>query len=112
MAQSLMKKLIFATNNAHKLEEVAQMLDGSLNIGCLSDIGCNEDIPETGTTLESNARQKARYIHEKFGVDCFADDTGLEVESLNGEPGIFSARYAGEERNAEANMLNCCRNLP
>jgi XTP/dITP diphosphohydrolase len=106
-----MKKLIFATNNAHKLEEVAQMLDSILNIGSLSDIGCADDIPETGNTLESNALQKARYIHGKFGIDCFADDTGLEVESLNGEPGVLSARYAGEEKNAEANMQKLLENL-
>jgi len=106
-----MKKLTFATNNSHKLEEVSQMLEGILSIGSLADIGCTDDVPETGDTLESNALQKARYIREKFGVDCFADDTGLEVASLNGEPGVYSARYAGESKNAEANMQKLLRNL-
>lgn len=89
------KKLVFATNNAHKLEEVSAMLGTSVSLMSLNDIGCHTDIPETGTTLEENALIKARYIHEYYGMDCFADDTGLEVAALDGEPGVYSARYAG-----------------
>ena len=97
-------KIVFATNNAHKLEEIRQILGPSVDVLSLNDIGCHDDIPETGTTLEANALQKARYIRDKYGYDCFADDTGLEVEALNGEPGIYSARYAGEGHDSEANM--------
>ena len=89
------KKLVFATNNAHKLEEVSAMLGTSVSLMSLNDIGCHTDIPETGTTLEENALIKARYIHEHYGMDCLADDTGLEVDALDGEPGVYSARYAG-----------------
>ena len=89
------KKLVFATNNTHKLEEVSAMLGTSVSLMSLNDIGCHTDIPETGTTLEENALIKARYIHEHYGMDCFADDTGLEVDALDGEPGVYSARYAG-----------------
>lgn len=89
------KKLVFATNNAHKLEEVSAMLGTSVSLMSLNDIGCHTDIPETGTTLEENALIKARYIHKYYGMDCFADDTGLEVAALDGEPGVYSARYAG-----------------
>lgn len=99
-----MRKLVFATNNTHKLDEVRNITGNQVNIVSLSDINCHEDIPETADTLEGNALQKARYIKEKFGYDCFADDTGLEVEALNGAPGVYSARYAGPGHNAEANM--------
>ena len=98
------KKLVFATNNAHKLEEIRAILNDKVDILSLSDIGCHADIPETADTLEGNARQKAMYIYEHYGMDCFADDTGLEVESLNGAPGVYSARYAGEGHDSQANM--------
>jgi len=99
-----MKKLVFATNNKNKLAEVKSMLEPEFTIVSLSELNCTEDIPETANTLEGNALLKAQYIHSKFGLDCFADDTGLEVEALNGEPGVYSARYAGENNNACANM--------
>ncbi|MCI5561227.1 MAG: non-canonical purine NTP diphosphatase [Phocaeicola sp.] len=100
-----MRKLVFATNNAHKLDEVRQILQGKCEVLSLQDIGCDVDIPETATTLEGNARIKARYVYEHYGYDCFADDTGLEVEALEGAPGVYSARYAGGEgHNSEANM--------
>ena len=104
-------KLVFATNNRHKLDEIRDILGDKVEILSLKDIGCFDDIPETADTLEGNALIKARYIHEKFGVDCFADDTGLEVEALNGEPGVYSARYAGEDCNPEANMYKLLQNL-
>ena len=97
-------KLVFATNNLHKLREVQEMLSNSIEVLSLKDIGCFEDIEETESTLEGNAKLKADYITEKYGFDCFADDTGLEVEALNGDPGVYSARYAGEHGNAEKNM--------
>ena len=96
------KKLIFATNNAHKLHEVSALLPNK--ILSLNDINCYDDIPETADTLEGNALQKARYVYKKFGIDCFADDTGLEVEALNNAPGVYSARYAGEQKNPQDNM--------
>lgn len=96
--------LVFATNNQHKLDEVRKMTGKNFRILSLSDIDCREDIPETGDTLEENALLKAQYVKEHYGYDCFADDTGLEVEALNNAPGVYSARYAGEERSAEANM--------
>lgn len=96
--------LVFATNNLHKLEEVQKIVGEDFHILSLSDIHCQEEIPETADTLEGNALIKARYIKEHYGYDCFADDTGLEVEALNNAPGVYSARYAGEERSAEANM--------
>lgn len=104
-----MKKIVFATNNQHKLEEVRNILGERFEIVSLAEIGCNEDIPETGKTLKENAQQKAEYIFRKYNIPCFADDTGLEVEALNGEPGIYSARYAainnyGEGHDSEANM--------
>ena len=104
-------KLVFATNNKHKLEEVRAILGNRIDVLSLNDIDCHDDIPETANTLEGNALIKARYIHEKFGVDCFADDTGLEVEALGGEPGVYSARYAGEECNPEDNMHKLLQNL-
>jgi XTP/dITP diphosphohydrolase len=96
-------KLVFATNNPNKLKEVQAMLT-NFDIVSLSEIGCFDDIPETAETLEGNAVLKANYITEKYGLNCFADDTGLEVAALNNKPGVYSARYAGEENNAEANM--------
>ena len=97
-------KLVFATNNLHKLKEVQEMLSNAIEVLSLKDIGCFEDIEETESTLEGNAKLKADYITEKYGFDCFADDTGLEVEALDGKPGVYSARYAGEHGNAEKNM--------
>lgn len=108
---SFMKKLVFATNNAHKLAEVKAILEPGFSIISLADLDCEDDIPETGETLEKNALLKANYIHEKFGLDCFADDTGLEVEALNGEPGIFSARYAGNDHNSHNNMCKVLKLL-
>ena len=97
-------KLVFATNNLNKLAEVQKMLPTSIELLSLKDINCFDDIEETATTLEGNAKIKANHITEKFGYNCFADDTGLEVESLNGAPGVYSARYAGEPANSENNM--------
>lgn len=104
-------KLVFATNNKHKLQEVRDILGGSIEVLSLNDIDCHDDIPETGTTLEENALIKARWISEKYGYNCFADDTGLEVEALNGAPGVYSARYAGEECDSQANMNKLLQNL-
>lgn len=99
------KRLVFATNNAHKLEEIRAILGNSIEILILADIHCHADIPETADTLEGNARQKSRYVYEHYGLDCFADDTGLEVESLGGAPGVYSARYAdGQGHDSQANM--------
>ncbi len=95
---------IFATNNAHKLREVRAIVGDRLEIKSMADIGCTDDIPETASTLEGNAELKARYVAEHFGVDSFADDTGLEVEALGGEPGVLSARYAGPDHDSAANM--------
>lgn len=105
------KKLVVATNNAHKLKEIADILDEKIELLSLKDINCHVDIPETADTLEGNARQKALYIYKNYGMDCFADDTGLEVEALNGAPGVFSARYAGEDHDSEANMQKLLREL-
>ena len=99
-----MRKLVFATNNDHKLRELKQILPPEFELLSLSDLGCFEDIPETGPTLEINAAQKSYYIWDKYQVNCFADDTGLEIEALSNEPGVYSARYAGEDRSASANM--------
>ena len=99
------KRLVFATNNAHKLEEIRAILGNSIEILSLADIHCHADIPETADTLEGKARQKSRYAYEHYGLDCFADDTGLEVESLGGAPGVYSARYAnGQGHDSQANM--------
>lgn len=97
-------QIVFATNNLHKLKEVQTLIPDNIQLLSLADIGCFEDIPETQNTIEGNAIQKATYIKEKYGYDCFADDTGLEVEALNGQPGVFSARYASEKRSASENM--------
>ena len=104
-------KLVFATNNQHKLDEVRKVVTGDIEIVSLSDINCYDDIPETAETLEGNALQKVHYIKEHFGYDCFADDTGLEVEALNNAPGVYSARYAGEQRNSDDNMDKVLRKL-
>ena len=105
------KHLVFATNNAHKLEEIAAILGEKIKLLSLKDIECTADIPETANTLEGNATQKAEYIYQQYGLDCFADDTGLEVEALDGAPGVFSARYAGEGHNSEDNMQKLLQNL-
>ncbi|MBK8599413.1 MAG: non-canonical purine NTP diphosphatase [Flavobacterium sp.] len=104
-------KLVFATNNLNKIKEVQSMLPNSIEIMSLESIGCLEDIPETANTIEGNAIQKANYVTEKYGYDCFADDTGLEVEALHGEPGVDSAHYAGPQRNAADNMDKLLKNL-
>lgn len=105
------RKLVFVTNNAHKLEEISSILGGKMELLSLKDIQCTADIPETADTLEGNAIQKAEYIHRHYGLDCFADDTGLEVEALDGAPGVYSARYAGEGHDSEANMQKLLHNL-
>lgn len=97
-------KLVFATNNKHKLEEIRKILPAHFEILTLADIGCKDDLPETGSTFEQNAAQKARYIHDKYGHDCFADDSGLEVVALHGRPGVYSARYAGPGGNSAENV--------
>jgi XTP/dITP diphosphohydrolase len=97
-------KLIFATQNQHKAEEIQEIMPEGIQIATLSEIGCDEDIPETATTLEGNASLKSAYVLEHYNKDCFADDTGLEIEALGGEPGVYSARYAGEDANAQKNM--------
>jgi len=97
-------KLVFASNNLNKIKEIQSILNGSIQLLSLEEIGCHEEIPETAETIEGNAILKANYVTEKYGYDCFADDTGLEVTILNGEPGVYSARYAGEQRNADDNM--------
>ena len=106
------RKLVFATNNAHKLEEVAAILGDQVELLSLNDIGCQTDITETAETLEGNALLKSSYIYKNYHLDCFADDTGLEVEALNGAPGVYSARYAGGEgHDAQANMLKLLHEL-
>ena len=105
-------KIVFATNNAHKLSEIRSILGESIEVLSLKDIGCDVDIPETGTTLEANALQKAQYIYDHYHMDCFADDTGLEVDALDGAPGVYSARYAGGEgHDSEANMTKLLHEL-
>ena len=107
-----MKTLVFATNNAHKLEELRAIAADTFDIRSLNDIGCHDDIPEDADTLEGNARQKARWIYERYGVDCFADDTGLEVDALDGAPGVHSARYApGPGHDSAANVRLLLHNL-
>lgn len=103
------QKIVFATNNAHKLEEVAAMLGEAYEVLSLREIGCEADIPETAETFAGNAMQKARYVKEHYGYDCFADDSGLEVDTLDGAPGIYSARYSGG--GSEANMDKLLHNL-
>jgi len=106
-----MKELIFATNNAHKLGEVQALLEGSFALKTLRECGITEDIPETADTLEGNALQKARYVYERTGADCFADDTGLEVDALGGAPGVRSARYATDGHDFDANVTLLLKNL-
>ena len=105
-------KIVFATNNKNKLSEIREILGSGFEVMSLAEIGCHEDIPETGDTLLDNAVQKARYVFEKYGYDCFADDTGLEVDALDGEPGVHSARYAeGTDHDSNANMDKLLRKL-
>ena len=104
-------QLCFASNNAHKLDEIRPLLPPGLTLLSLADIGCHEELPETQDTLAGNARQKAEYVRQHYGVACFADDTGLEVTALHGEPGVYSARYAGPQRLAEDNVAKLLREL-
>ena len=115
-------KIVFATNNEHKLSEIRSILGESIEVLSLKDIGCDVDIPETGTTLEENAMQKAQYVYDNYHIDCFADDTGLEVDALHGAPGVYSARYASlasqtsststpASHDSEANMARLLREL-
>lgn len=106
-----MHEIVFATNNQHKLEEIRRIAGDRLRILSLSDIDCHEEIPETADTLEGNALQKARYIKEHYGIDCFADDTGLMVDALGGAPGVYSARYAGPGHDSKANMALLLKNM-
>jgi len=106
-----MRKIIFATNNKHKLEEVQQILASNFEVLGLKEIGFAGDIPETGKTLEENALIKSKFVFEKFGLDCFSDDTGLEIEALDGRPGVYSARYAGEDGNSENNIVKILSEL-
>lgn len=106
-----MRTIVFATNNGHKLKEVRAIIPADIQIISLSDLGCTDDIPETAATLEGNALLKARFIYQKYTCDCFADDTGLEVDALHGAPGVYSARYAGEACNSAANRQKLLRNL-
>lgn len=106
-----MKKIVFPTNNSHKLEELKKLTAGKIEILSLNDINCHDDIPETADTLEGNALIKARWVKERYGYDCFADDTGLEVDALDGAPGVKSARYAGDGHDSQANMELLLSNL-
>lgn len=106
-----MKKIVFATNNLHKLSEAKALLENIFEIISLKELGFEGDIPETGETLAENASQKSRFIFERYGVDCFADDTGLEVDALGGEPGVYSARYAGEQATYEENVTKLLQKL-
>lgn len=107
-----MKRIVFATNNQHKLQEIRDILGSGYEVVSLKEIGCDVDIPETGNTLEENALQKAQYVYDHYHVSCFADDTGLEVEALDGAPGVHSARYAeGTDHDSEANMAKLLREL-
>lgn len=107
----VMKKLVFATNNQHKLAEIRAILSGRVEVLSLSDINCHEDIPETEQTLEGNALLKARFVHQRYGLHCFADDTGLMVDALNGAPGVYSARYAGEHCSPADNIAKLLHEL-
>ena len=106
-----MKKLVFATGNSHKLQEVQGLLKEGFALSCLKDVNITEEIPETADNLVDNALQKARYVYEKCGIPCFADDTGLEVDALDGAPGVYSARYAGEQKDSKLNMLLLLKNM-
>lgn len=113
--EALIKKSImeisFATNNLNKIKEIAALLEGKIKLLSLKDVGCEEELPENQKTLEGNSLQKAEYVCQNYNVDCFADDTGLEVIALDGEPGVYSARYAGEERDSVKNMMLLLKNL-
>ncbi|WP_422348272.1 non-canonical purine NTP diphosphatase [Flagellimonas sp.] len=104
-------KLVFATHNAHKLREVQQLLPSEIELLSLDDIGCSEEIPETGKTLEANAKLKADFVTKKYGLSCFSDDTGLLIDALDGAPGVYSARYAGPQKNAKDNMAKVLSEL-
>ncbi len=104
-------KLVFATNNPNKVQEVQAMISSGIQLLSLADIGCTVDIPETSSTIEGNAIQKVQYVKERYGYDCFADDTGLEVDILDGEPGVYSARYAGKAKDSDANMCKLLEKL-
>ena len=104
-------KLVFATNNKHKVAEVKKLLPAGFELLTLSDIGCTDDLPETGNTFMDNAKQKARYIHDKYGYDCFADDSGLEVDAFHGRPGVYSARYSGGNGNSADNITKLLTEL-
>ena len=104
-------KLVFATHNLNKLKEVKEMVPEGIEILSLSDINCTEEIEETGATLEENARIKVTYVKDHYGYDCFSDDSGLEIDSLNGAPGVYSARYAGEDKNNDNNIKKVWKNL-
>jgi len=106
-----MNQLVFATGNPHKIQEVNEILRDRFHILSLKDIGCYEELPETSPTIEGNALEKARFVHQHFGKDCFAEDAGLEVRALGGEPGVFSARYAGAGKNAEDNTLKVLQKM-
>jgi XTP/dITP diphosphohydrolase len=106
-----MQQLVFATNNAHKLEEVAAKLNGKIQLLSLNDIGCTDDIAETGTTFRENAAIKSNYIYQKYHINCFGDDSGLEIDALNGEPGVYSARYAGKHGDHAANIKKVLEQL-
>jgi len=106
-----MIELVFATNNLHKLDELSKLAGDNFHLLSLKDVNCTDDIPETADTLEGNAALKARFIWEKFEKNCFADDTGLEVEALNGQPGVYSARYAGDDQNSEANLSKLLQDM-
>ena len=99
-----MREIVFATNNEHKLQELREIVGHKFNILSLVQIGCHDDIPETASTIEGNAEMKARYVKQHYGYDCFSDDTGLEIDALGGEPGVYSARYAGPGHDSEANI--------
>jgi len=109
--QKNIMKIVFASNNKNKIKEIQALLPATIQIVSLEDIGCTEEIPETANTIEGNAILKANYVTQKYGFDCFADDSGLEVDALNGEPGVFSARYAGEPKNDENNIDKLLTNL-
>lgn len=104
-------KIVFATGNAHKVSEISKIIDESIQLVGLKDIGCFEDIPETSDTIEGNAIQKAQYVYDKYGFNCFAEDTGLEVKALNMQPGVYTARYAGEAKDPDANMNKLLKEL-
>lgn len=104
-------KIVFASNNPNKVKEIQMVLPDTIQLVSLADIGCTDDIPETADTLEGNAILKANYVTEKYGLNCFADDTGLEINALQGEPGVYSARYAGKQKSAEDNMQKVLLNL-